>query len=79
MKKIDNVEKEIRTLKFIIVLFAVLLITFAGFYFYEKMLNIYDKCNDPDVTGNSSTVVEKVYFNEVEKQDIADKTENVDE
>lgn len=51
-----DIEKEIRSLKFIIIMFTILLITFAGFYFYEKMLNINGKCNDEEINHNHNTI-----------------------
>lgn len=56
-EKTIDIEKEIRSLKFIIIMFTILLLTFAGFYFYEKMLNIDRKCNDEEINHNHSTVV----------------------
>lgn len=46
----DDIVNEVRSLKFIVIMFTVLLITFAGFYFYEKMLNINGNCNDYEIT-----------------------------
>lgn len=55
-KESVDIEKEIRSLKFIIIMFTILLLTFAGFYFYEKMLNIDGKCNDEEINHNHNTI-----------------------
>lgn len=67
----DNLEKENRKLKFIIILFSVLLLAFGFFYFYEKVLvgngetSNNSMNNDANVEDNKQNDV--IYFNSSEE------------
>lgn len=73
----DNLEKENRKLKFIIILFSVLLLAFGFFYFYEKVIVGNGETSNNSMNKDTNVEDNKQNDNDVQNVDINYDAESI--